>query len=176
MSKIMVIGCGGAGKSTFSRQLQQATGLRLIHLDRHYWQPNWMETSKEAWKAKVIQLANEESWIIDGNYGGTMEIRFDKADTIVFLDRSKWLCLYRVTKRLIQNYGRTRSDMGEDCQERFSWEFMKYVYHYNRTRKPKILDQLDKLKTSKEVFILKNEREIKAFLQTMKTNTSDLNP
>ncbi|MEL7122101.1 MAG: adenylate kinase, partial [Bacteroidota bacterium] len=136
MKRIMIIGCGGAGKSTLARQLHEKTGLPLIHLDKHYWLPNWVESDKKAWKQKVQQFAHEEDWIIDGNYGGTMDIRLERATTVIFLDRSRWLCLYRVMMRLLKNKGQTRMDMGAGCKERFNWEFMSYVFHYNETRRP----------------------------------------
>ena len=172
MSKIMIIGCGGAGKSIFSIKLHEITKIKLIHLDRQFWKPNWVETEKGAWKEKVKMLSNESSWIIDGNYGGTMDIRLEKANTIIFLDRSKWLCLYRVIRRVIMSYGKTRRDMGEGCEERFSWGFLKYVYHYNETRRPKILNSLERHRLKKEVIILSSGREVVNYLREMRKNSS----
>jgi hypothetical protein len=74
MKRIMVIGCCGSGKSTLSLKIQRITGLPLFHLDQYYWQPNWSEPSKEKWEKIVADLANKEEWIIDGNYGGTMDL------------------------------------------------------------------------------------------------------
>lgn len=167
MSRIMIIGCGGSGKSTFAQKLHALSGIRLIHLDKHFWKPNWVESDKVEWQEKVEELSDAESWIIDGNYGGTMDIRFNKADIVIFLDRSRWLCLYRVIKRVVINYGRRRKDMAEGCKERFSWAFMKYVYQYNETRKPRIIDKLNQLKDTKEVIILNNNREVKNYLKRL---------
>lgn len=166
--RIMVIGCGGSGKSTFSTQLHEITGIELIHLDQHYWKPNWEESSKEEWIDKVIELSDKEAWIMDGNYGGTMNIRMEKADTIIFMDRSRWVCLYRVLKRVFRNYGRTRKDMGAGCKEKFSWVFMVYVFHYNDTRRPKILRQLKRLKASKKVVILPSDRAVAEYLKEIR--------
>ena len=171
MTRVMIIGCGGAGKSTLAKQLHQITGLKLIHLDQHYWKPNWVETEKQEWQRIVEQLSEQQDWIIDGNYGGTMDLRLQKADTIIFLDRSRWLCLFRVCKRLFSNYGKTRSDMGDGCKERFNWEFMSYVFHYNLTRRPKILEKLATLKEDKDVVILNTEKDVKQFLSKIKSNT-----
>ena len=171
MNRIMIIGCSGAGKSTLALQLHAITGIEIIHLDQHYWQPNWVELPKEKWVKRIKQFVQKEQWIMDGNYGGTMEIRFDKAEVIVFLDRSKWLCLYRVVKRVISHYGKTRQDMGAGCPERFSWEFLKYVYHYNQTRRPKLLVRLSALSTSKEIVILSKNREVKTYLAKIKNQS-----
>jgi adenylate kinase family enzyme len=163
-NKIMIIGCGGSGKSTLARKLHRITGLPLIHLDRLYWQPGWVEPTKEDWRKIMEEQTDRPAWIMDGNYGGTMDIRLEKADLIIFMDRSRWLCLYRILKRQLQYIGRTRPDMTEGCVERVSWEFVQYVYRYNDTRRPGILEKLEGYEKEKQVFILKNENQIKRFL------------
>ena len=60
MNRIMVIGCGGAGKSTLSHRIYEITGLELIHLDKHFWLPDWIEPNKGVWEEKVIELSNAE--------------------------------------------------------------------------------------------------------------------
>ena len=56
MKRVVVIGSGGAGKSTFSRKLGEATGLEVIHLDGIYWRPNWEKTPKDEWERTVREL------------------------------------------------------------------------------------------------------------------------
>ena len=161
----MLIGSGGAGKSTLAKKLNDVTGIPLIHLDKHFWNPDWVETEKEKWTQLVMEIAEKETWIIDGNYGGTMDIRLARASTVIFMNLSGWLCTLRVMKRLIQSYGKTRPDMAKGCRERFSWNFMKYVWNYPKTRKPKILQKLSGLPKETQVFILKSPGEVRSFLQ-----------
>lgn len=168
MQRIMVIGCGGAGKSTFSKNLGAILGFEVIHLDQHYWKPNWVESSSEEWKKKVEQLSGKPSWIIDGNYGGTMDLRLARADTIIFLDYSTIKCLWRITKRILRYWGRSRPDMSEGCNERFDWIFYHYVATYNKTRRPGLLKKLDQFKNEKQVLILRNDRETSNFLEKLK--------
>lgn len=160
----MILGCCGAGKSTLARQLHQKTKLPLIHLDKEYWQPNWVETEPEIWKNKIHEFAQKSAWIMDGNYGGTVDIRLQSADTIIYLDRSRWLCLYRVLKRIVIHYGKTRADMNEGCKERFDWEFIKYVYYFYDKKRPKTLAQISKFSSSKQVFILNSDKAVRRFL------------
>lgn len=161
----MIIGNCGAGKSTLARQLHEKTGIELIHLDQEYFYPNWQEPTKNDWEKTVQQLVQKPNWIIDGNYGGTMEMRLNVADKIIFLDRSRWRCLYRVIKRIIVNYGKPRPDSAEGCNERFDWEFLVYTFHFNDVKRPKILERLSKLPSTKEIIILKSNKAIESFVK-----------
>ncbi len=163
----MIIGCGGAGKSTLARKLGGILELPLVHLDQAFWRPKWVERDKQEWEQIVTRLADQDRWILDGNYGGTMEIRLQRADTVVFLDRSRWLCVYRVLLRLWQTRGRTRPDMAEGCIERFSFHFLHYVFFYNKTRRPGILRKLNQLSSKQTVFRLRTQREIDHFIAAL---------
>jgi len=165
MKRVMVIGCCGAGKSTFSKKLSFFTKLDLIHLDQYYWKPNWEETDKLAWSNLVKDLTGKSRWIMDGNYGGTMDIRIEKADTIIYLDCSTIKCLWRITKRILKYHGRVRPDMPEGCKERFDLNFYHYVATYNLVRRKSILEKLDKLKERKQILIFKSNKESDKFLR-----------
>src|SRR3982751_1716212 len=99
MKKILVIGSGGAGKSTFAQRLGAILKLEVIHLDSLYWSSGWVEMPKDEWRTMVDELLKKDSWIMDGNYGGTLDIRLEAADTVVFLDISRLICLWRILKR-----------------------------------------------------------------------------
>lgn len=163
----MIIGSCGAGKSTLSRRLSAITGIEIIHLDKEHWQPGWTEPSTEEWRRRVAELVQRDRWIMDGNYGGTMDLRLPHADTIIFLDRPTWLCLYRVGKRVLSTYGRVRPDMAEGCPERFDWEFIQYVYSFRRKHRPRILAHLQHLRDDQELIVLRKESEVKALLKKL---------
>lgn len=165
----MIIGSCGAGKSTLARRVHQITGLPLIHLDQHYWKAGWQESEPSTWESKVKELSKGKQWIIDGNYGGTMDIRLAAADTIVFLDYPTWKCLYRVVTRILKYRGKTRPDMVAGCPERFDWDFLHYVLVFRLTRRPGILNKLKKVKKNGKVFIFRNDRSTERFLQSLKT-------
>ena len=86
MQKVIVIGCPGSGKSTFSRALHNITGVSLYHLDMLYWNADRTTVSKEVFRARLAEIIAKDSWIIDGNYGSTLELRMQACDTVVFLD------------------------------------------------------------------------------------------
>lgn len=165
MQKILVLGCCGAGKSTFARRLHDLTGFELIHLDQLHWLPNWVESDRQTLISKLQQVVDKPEWIIDGTYSGTLDMRIAKADTIIYFDFPTWQCLYRVIKRIWIYNGVTRPDMTEGCPERLDFEFLHYVATFNLTKRKMILGKLDKVKGQKVIKIFKNDRDAAAFLE-----------
>jgi len=156
VKRILIIGCGGSGKSTLSKKLGKQLNLPVIHLDEYYWNPGWKPTTSEVWSEKVDDLISQEAWIMDGNYGGTMRARIERADANVFLHFPTLVCLYRVLKRTFKYFGKTRPNMPKNCPERFSLEFYHYILIYNLTRVPTIKKLLNEHVDSKEIIILKS--------------------
>lgn len=166
MEKIIIIGCGGAGKSTLARKLGRILNIQVYHLDALYWKPGWMMTSIGEWETLIKELIEEEEWILDGNYGSTMDLRTYAADTIIFLDYSTPRCLYGVFKRRIMYHGKTRPDMNEGCPERLDWDFIKWVARYKSEKAPGIMTKLEGLKLQgKEIYHFTNPRETEKFIK-----------
>ena len=161
----MIIGCGGTGKSTLAKRLHQITNIPVYYLDQYFWLPHWTEIDKTEWQNVNQEIIQNESWIIDGNYGSTMDMRLKAADTIIFLNRPWYISLSRVIIRTFKSYGKTRADMTENCPERFDWNFMHYIMMYNITRRPNILKKLTALPKDKAVHILKTDKAIEAFVE-----------
>lgn len=167
MKRVVVIGSGGSGKSTFSKELGRVTGLPVIHLDREFWRPGWEETPKKEWEDRLTELLSAERWVMDGNFGGTRSIRIEAADTVVFLDLPRRVCLYRILKRTVKYYGRSRPDMTEGCNEHIDLEFIGWVWNYRKQRRKRMLEELGDLK-NKSVIILQNQRQVSEFLSRFK--------
>lgn len=134
--RICVLGNSGSGKSTISFKLAEMLKLPLYHLDKIYWQPNWVATPKEEVVKRVRDIASLEQWIIDGNNKSTMIERFERADAVIYLDYSPIFCLWRVIRRALTTV--VRADMAEGCKERINWGFCKYVLSYNKRVRPKV--------------------------------------
>lgn len=163
MKRVLVIGSCGAGKSSFSQRLHKITALPVIHLDRYYWKPGWVEPPKEEWKRIVADLIDRDEWIIDGNYGGTMEMRINRADTVFWLDMSRHLCVSRIVKRTLLYKEGSRPDMADGCDERFKWDFMRYVWNFRRDKNPIIEKRLAEFQgpiTVRKLESAKSVREI----------------
>lgn len=166
MKKILVIGSGGAGKSTFARRLSEILNLEVIHLDSLYWQRGWVEMPKPEWKQLVQELVNRDSWIMDGNYSGTLELRLQACDTVIFLDLPPHVCLWRIFKRLVRYHNQRRPDMAEGCPEQLSFAFIGWVWNYRRRSRPKVVRLLEAYSQDREIIWLRSNTEVENFFAT----------
>jgi adenylate kinase family enzyme len=166
MQRIMILGSPGSGKSTLARQLGAILGIEVVHLDRHFWQPGWVEPSRDEWRKVQENLVQRPSWIMDGNYSATQDIRLAVADTLIFLDMPRWLCLWRLSFRRVRYHGQVRPDPGDGCPE--TWrpdpEFLRIVWSFPGTRRPKIIQCLAEHRSSKRIVMLQTRTEIQQFL------------
>jgi adenylate kinase family enzyme len=164
MRRVLVIGSGGSGKSTFSTRLGELLNLEVHHLDKLFWHPGWVETPRDEWLKIVTELTDRDSWILDGNFSGTLDVRMQKADTVIFLDMSRWLCLWRIITRVMRYRDGTRPDMAEDCRERFNFEFISWIWNYPRRSKPKVVKLLAQHAEGKKIVWLRSRAEVENFL------------
>ena len=167
MKRVLVIGPGGAGKSTFARQLGNALNLDVNHLDTTYWRSGWTKPSEDEWLQTVNRLVSGDSWILDGNFGGTLELRLKHCDTVVFLDMSRLLCLWRIVKRRLFYRNRSRPDMAEGCHEKLDLDFILWVWNYSRRSRPRVVKLLREQCDGKEIVWLRSRREVRNFLASL---------
>ena len=158
MKKVIVIGCPGSGKSTVSRALHNKTGIPLYHLDMMYWNADKTTVEKSVFLERLSAVLEKDEWIIDGNYGATMELRMAASDTVIFLDYPLNDCLNGIKER----FGKPRSDMPWIETEEDS-EFIEFIKNYNEQQKPKVLELLKKY-SDKNIIILESREQADAFL------------
>jgi adenylate kinase family enzyme len=134
--RVIVTGTAGSGKSTFSKALSARTGLPLIHLDLHYWQPGWVKPSDDEWRVRQRSLLSGDAWIADGNYHETLDLRLERADTVVVLDTPWWVCATRAFVRGVRRPVGT--EMPEGCDDSVSrrlrdeWRLVGLVWRDHR--------------------------------------------
>jgi adenylate kinase family enzyme len=174
MKRVLIFGCSGSGKTTLAQQMGQITGLPVIHLDQHYWQPGWREPDRNDWIARVNQLARGDTWVIDGQYSGALQQRLERADTVIFLDRSRYLCLWRVLKRLVRNLGRNRPELPEGCPEKIDFAFLRYIWTYPANKRPRYLGYVQQCRHTKATYILRSNDEVRTFLTRLPAATEPL--
>ncbi|WP_028784751.1 DNA topology modulation protein [Thalassobacillus devorans] len=171
MERIMVVGVSaGVGKSTFARKMGEALQIDVYHLDALYWKPGWMEASLNEFEKAQQEIVKKEKWIIEGNYSKTYDIRITSADTIIYLELPRYICLYRAIKRWLMNIGKTRPDMGAGCKEKLDWNFLKYIYTTYKSRRSNMKERLRTLQAqqhTKNIITLKSRDEMESYLESL---------
>ena len=164
MNRILVIGNAGAGKSTFARRLGGKLALPVIHLDSHFWRPGWQAPEPSAWRQELVALAASPTWVMDGNYINTFDIRLPRADSLVWLDYPRGICIRRVLMRTIMGHGRTRSDSAEGCPDRFDIAFLRYVWNFPLKHRPRVVAGIAQFGGHLQVVQLGCDRDVENFL------------
>ena len=160
MKRVIVIGSPGAGKSTFARQLRDRTGLPLFYLDMIWHLPDRTTITREEFDRKLSDILNTDAWIIDGNYGRTLELRLRSCDTVFLLDYPLEVCLASVAARI----GKQREDLPW-TEEEFDEEFRQWIIDFPVSELPRIYKLLDQYDAEKEIHIFKTREEADQFLK-----------
>lgn len=164
MRRILIVGNSGGGKTTLARRLGDKLGLPVVYLDTLFWKPGWVESERAEFRARVAEALAGPAWVCDGNFTSSYDQRMPLADTIVWIDQRRWLCLFRVVWRVIAHRGGVRPDMAAGCRETVDLTFWKWVWDYDARVKPRLEAALAEHGRHARVVRLRNDREIAAFL------------
>jgi adenylate kinase family enzyme len=156
LTRIVVVGCAGAGKTTLARRLADATGAPLISLDA-IWREAWTPADVPAFRAILAELHAGETWISDGNFAvATFDLRLPRADQMVWLEPPRWLCLLRATLRVFHR--------GEPHRLQHLPRVLRFIWNFDRINRPKI--EAERLAHGPDVPVLRlrDRREVAALL------------
>ncbi len=150
MKKIVLLGRGGAGKSTISRKLGEILNLPVIELDKYFWQPGLVPLIKEKWIVMQKELGSKDSWIMDGDLGkyDVLSERLKLADTIIILNFPFWTCFSRALKR---------------SKERI--DFWWWLFTWRLIELPKIMKMIKEYAPTSEIIIFKSQKELDSFIE-----------
>lgn len=169
MERVVILGPGGAGKTELATSISHRTGLPVVHLDVLFWRHGWTPApQEEALRAFAAAIAGER-WILDGNFlpVESDDARFDRADTVIFLDLSRAACLWRVLKRLVRDRRRSRPDLPEGCGESFDLSLLRSIWRYPRIDRPRVLAILAGLDRRVDVRHLRSRSDVRRSLDTL---------
>ena len=168
--RVLVDGMMGSGKSTFARALAGRTGLPVIHLDFHYWKPGWVRPSDDEWRERQRTLLAGEAWIIDGNYNETLDLRLERAETVVFLDTSWWLCASRA---FVRGLRKPVGEMPEGCDDsvrlrlRDEWRLVGVIWRNRRSEPERERAIISQHGSHAALRVLGSRRAAKEFLSSL---------
>ncbi len=163
MDKIVIIGSPGAGKSTLARKLGRKLHIKVVHLDRKFWQPGWKEKPRDKRIEILEKLVEVKQWIIEGTYLGSSEPRLKAADAIIFLDFAPLLCLWRIINRHREYHRHPRHDIPEGCHDKLNLirilKVLVFPFRGKRTLEKKL-----SIYHSKQIIRLHSPKEVDDFL------------
>ena len=168
MQRIAIVGCSGGGKSTLARELGAALNLPIIHLDALFWKPGWTEGDPDEFREAVEVAVAAEHWICEGNFIAASTVRFQRADTIIWIELPMLLCLWRAFWRAIADFGVTRADLAPGCPEKIDLEFYRYIWRWNRLTRPRMRLAIEALAPQAQLIRIRNDRQKTLLLQGVK--------
>ena len=159
MKKIIVIGCPGAGKTTFAERLRDKTKIELYYLDAIWHKPDRTHISREKFDLILGEILGLDSWIIDGNYSRTLERRVAACDTVIFFDLPTSDCLEGAISRL----GKERYDVPWIDTE-LDPELRDKIIDFPKSALPEIYRILEQYKDGRKIVIFRSREEADAFI------------
>ena len=160
--RVLIVGPGGSGKSTMSRELRDILNLPLFHLDNIFWKEDKTHISREEFDARLEVILQGDKWIIEGDYSRTYKVRIEKADTVIFLDYPLDICLKGVEARI----NHKREDI-PFIEHEFDPEFKEWIINWFKDKRPALLELLEEYKDSKKIIILKSREEGDDFIKEL---------
>ena len=167
--RVVVTGTAGAGKSTFSRALSAKTGLPVIVLDVQFWMPGWAKPTEAEWREKQKGLLAGDDWIADGNYTATLDLRLERADTVVFLDMRWWICVWRALVRGVRMRP-VGFELPNGCDEsrsrrlRDEWWLAWRIWRVRRSEREIELKIISQHGKHAAMYVLRSKRAVREFL------------
>jgi adenylate kinase family enzyme len=168
MRRIIVVGSQGSGKTNLSRNLGRKLELPVVHLDVLYWQPGWKASDTASFRVRVADAIAGDEWIVDGSFSGlAFDLTLARAETLVVIDRPRWLCQWRILWRSAFDRDTTRPDLPEGCPEQFDWKLMREAWRYDTERAPVIETERIQYGAHVPVERLRSDRDIADFLRAL---------
>lgn len=160
MEKVIVIGCPGSGKTTFAEKLNKCTGLPLYYLDAIWHKPDKTHIPREEFDKRILEIFNEDKWIIDGNYKRTIETRLKECDTVFLFDLPTGICIQGATERI----GKGRYELPW-IETELDPEFKQFIEDFPKDTLPYIYELLEKYKADKDIIIFKSRNDADEYIE-----------
>lgn len=166
--KIQILGYSGSGKSTFAKKLSEIYNIDQLHIDKIYFNDNWVEKPDDEVVGIIEDVLTKDNWIIDGNYTRLLgDKRNELSDQIFIFEFNRIICLFNVIKRRIKYNKKVRPSAGPNCIEKLDIEFIKWILKDGRTVKVKTNREAIKTKYPDKIITFKNQRQVNKYLKSI---------
>lgn len=168
--KIMIFGRPGSGKSTFALALHKAIGIPLHHLDKHFYEANWVERDYKEFMEIQQSIVDQNKWIIDGNNTKSLELRYSHANLVLYFNYPRWLCYLRTFKRLFDKKAEI-DDRALGCKETIRFSLLRYMWNYE----DRVTNQISDLKErfpEVDFIDISHDGQIKSILNRITLNNN----
>lgn len=166
--RVLIIGCSGGGKSTLAQKIVTRLDLPYVSMDREFfWLPDWVKRDKAEERRLIAAKVAEDRWLIDGNAPSSFDLRLPRTELVLWVRMPRWLCIWGALSRALRWFGRSRPDMAPGCRERIDWEFLRYIWDWERRFAPKVIAGLAEHGPNVPVFQLKSRDEMRQLLDLL---------
>ena len=165
--KILVIGYSSSGKSTFSKRLGQVYNLNVLHIDKIFFSPNWVERDKKQVEKEIRAFMKNDSWIIDGLYRHLAKERFELSDQIFIFDFNRFKCLYGAIVRRVKFHNQIRDSIADGCKERLNFSFIWWILFGGRKKESKELLKNIQTTYNEKVIVFKTRKQASLYLKSV---------
>ena len=163
--KILVIGYSSSGKSTFSKRIGNVYNIPVLHIDKIFFAPNWVEREKSLVEKEIRTFMKNESWIIDGLYRNHAKERFELAEQIFIFDFNRFKCLYGAIVRRVKFHNQIRDSIADGCKERLNFSFIWWILFGGRKKESKNLLKSIQTTYEKKVIVFKTRKQASQYLK-----------
>jgi adenylate kinase family enzyme len=163
--RILVLGPCGSGKTCLTRELSNILDLPAVHLDARFWRPGWISTPQPEWRRVVSSLIAQDSWIMDGTYESTLDLRIPAAEAIIMIDRPRWSCLWGVVRRSLSHRNRPRPDAPPD--QPLDLAYLRYIWRYPQRTDTLVREHIDRHGPQIPVIRLDQRENVAALLSAL---------
>jgi adenylate kinase family enzyme len=170
--RILVLGPCGSGKTCLTRELSRILDLPAVHLDARFWQPGWISTPQPEWRRTVSSLVREKSWIMDGTYESTLDLRIPAAEAIIMLNRPRWLCLWGVVRRSLTYRNKPRPDAPSG--QPIDIAYLRYIWRYPRQTDTLVHELIEQHGPQIPVIRLDDQENTQSFIASLQTRANEV--
>lgn len=170
MKKVAVFGKPGNGKSTLSKKLASATGLKLYALDSILYKPNKEEIDRKTYEEIHESILSSEEWIIEGfgpmNSLESFNRRLEEADTLIYIELSYLVSYWLVTKRFIKGlFVKPEGWPDGSSVLKGTVESYKVLKRCPKFWNDGFLQRIEKLSANKSLYVIRSVSELNSFVE-----------